>query len=153
MPKRKYAVLVFFISLSSLSTFADEPLKQEPWQTDFSKFLTFTEELNKQDPINLENIKEKLLSKNVQWRGTFKYLWKNKPHFLESFVSLDEDTKMARAMFYANADDLNNWKQVIKGAEVGYAGVITDVKIETVIPSTPFIYVEVHQVKIINETE
>lgn len=99
--------------------------------------------------VDLNTLKQRLVDRHVRWQGTLKYFRKGRPYIRESFVRVDEETKLAAVMFYADPDDVQAWERLERGSAVEYSGVISDVKVETVMTKTPFIFIELRHVKVV----
>jgi hypothetical protein len=128
---------------------AQGPAAQEekPWQTDFDVFLGYMEDAEAANPLDLDALAARLVDRKVVWRGTIKYVLRGRPYIRESFVPVDASTRLSRVMYFVDAEDIEAWEGFERGDVLGYSGVVSAVKVETIITDVPFVFIELREVR------
>jgi hypothetical protein len=147
----RQVVLVAFVAMAMLAVAKDAP-ERKTWRGDFAQFLALIEAAEKAEPFELAALRKRLLGKRVQWMGTLKSFWERRPYFQESFVRVNETTELARVRYYLDPTQVARWELFDHFAVVGYSGVISDVRVETAVTKTPFLVVDLRQVKLVEPT-
>jgi len=142
-------IILAAVMAMAVPALAEDAPEREIWQTDFTRFLSFIKTTEERGSFDLDTLKQRLVDRRVQWRGSLKYFRKGRPYIRESFVRVDKTTKVARVMFYAEPKDVKAWENLKTSAAVQYSGVISDVKLATGLKEKPFIYIDLRQVKVV----
>ena len=129
------------------------------WETDFPTFLKVMREAAQKNlvanngDVDSDALNKIFLDKTVTWEGTLKYVHKGRPYFLESFVRVNKNTKLAAVMYYPDPTQVTQWEKIEKGSKVKYTGVIKTVRIDTVVSKEPFPFIDLKGVKPTKVTE
>jgi hypothetical protein len=129
------------------------------WETDFSTFLKVLREAAQENrvvntgDVDSDALNKIFLDKTVTWEGTLKYVHKGRPYFLESFVRVNKNTKLAAVMYYPDPTQVPQWEKIEKGSKVKYTGVIKTVHIDTIVSKEPFPFIDLKGVKPTKVTE
>jgi hypothetical protein len=95
----------------------------------------------------LGRLSQELAGTTIQWRATLRRVRGDRLAFEESFAALGTGIKAVRAMYYAAPTELGTWQRATPGQEVGYAGEISAVRVDTLASARPLLYVEIRRVR------
>lgn len=127
------------------------------WTEDFGTFLATLKQsaepscARNSGQIAVTELETIFLDKRVFWEGTLKYVHKGRPYFVEAFVPVNGNTKLAAVMYYPDTHQALEWENIKQGAKVKYTGVISEVRVETVASKKPFPFVVLRNVGIVEQ--
>ena len=130
-------ILAFLIPLTGCGDRRSKR-KAKTWQNDFSLFLGRLQQMveasrtGTEGEISVDDLNREFLNKKVRWTGTLKYFHKGRPYFVESFVRINDDTKLSAVMYYPDPERVSEWEGLPRGTQVEYEGTISAVRVETV---------------------